>query len=428
MTETLPPHNLEAEKLLIGGLLCDQREMDLCMEILQPSDLYDGNHQTLWHEMVTSHVLDKPMALVHAEDALAWDLKVNAPVGTGLTRYAKVVKEEANKRRVYEMGHKAVKQANNGQTAQELIDTLSGELADIESQGASEAISMSSAMVGALGHVESVQKGNGGRVGRSTGFERLDHMLGGLAPGALYLIAARPSIGKTSLGLSMALASSQVEEGNVLIVSMEMSREELSLRFLSLQSHISLAKIRTGRTPTEALSYEYLTKGDFTALSAAAGELSDLPILIDDTANVTPSSLRNHVKRLNTKGDLGLVVVDYVQLMNGDRKGMDDYQRVSEASRHLKLIALEFHVPVIAMSQLNRECEKRGDKRPQLSDLRETGSLEQDADAVMFIYRPGYYDLPGFDKDYTDIIISKHRNGPCGTVPIIWQPELARFS
>jgi replicative DNA helicase len=430
-TEQLPPHNLEAEKLLLGGLLCDQKEWDLCAMTVSADDFYDLQHQDLWRGMMIAAAEATPFPLIEVEDlSYMVTLKVNAPVGTGLTRYAKVVKEEANKRRVYEMAQEAQKQARNGKPVMELVNTLSDELAQIGASEPSEAISMDKAMGLAVSHIDAIRSGERAHIGRSTGYEGLDHYLGGLAAGGLYLIAARPSIGKTALGLSIALRTAAMDDKPVYLASLEMSREELSLRLLSQHSFVGLAKIRTGRQARNDSygEYDYLTEGNYIRLAEAAKEVASLPIIIDDSAHVSPSSLRSQIKRHDTKNKLGLVIIDYVQLMTGDRKRMDDYERVSEASRQLKLLAKEFSVPVVALSQLNRECEKRPGKRPQLSDLRESGNLEQDADAVMFIYRPGYYGMEAPTNGFTEIIIAKQRNGPIGSVTLEWEAEMARFS
>jgi replicative DNA helicase len=413
-TKTVPPpSNIAAERTLIGCLLMDDKQLDDVVGMLKPEHFYDLTCQTIYKTILQFWKENKPLSMIHTEPEMNHvdiiTLKVEAPVGSRATHYGKVVLAQ--------------------ETAAELIDSLSDSLTQIGAEEPSEAVTMDSAMALALNHVEAVNSGDTQRIGRSTGYDSLDSYLGGLSAGSLYLIAARPSIGKTALALSMAMRTAADYEDPILLLSLEMSREELSLRLLSQQSRIGLAKIRTGKEPrTDNFgTYDHLTEGNFSAICSAASTLAGMPILINDTARVTPRSMWSQVLRLNTKKQLGLIIVDYIQLISATKSGASDYERVSDASRELKLLAKECGCPVIALSQLNRQCEQRTDKKPYLSDLRESGNLEQDADAVMFIYRPGYYGLPDFTADYAEVIVAKQRNGPCGAVPLQWHPKLAYF-
>jgi replicative DNA helicase len=428
-----PPSNIAAERTLIGCLLMDDKQLDDVVGMLKPEHFYDLKCQGIYKTILQFWKENKPLSMIHTEPEMNHvdiiTLKVEAPVGSRATHYAKVVLEAANKRQIYKMAQSAQERVFAQETAAELVDSLSDSLTQIGAEEPSEAVTMDSAMALALNHVEAVNSGDTQRIGRSTGYDSLDSYLGGLSAGSLYLIAARPSIGKTALALSMAMRTAADYEDPILLLSLEMSREELSLRLLSQQSRIGLAKIRTGKEPrTDNFgTYDHLTEGNFSAICSAASTLARMPILINDTARVTPRSMWSQVLRLNTKKQLGLIIVDYIQLISATKSGASDYERVSDASRELKLLAKECGCPVIALSQLNRQCEQRTDKKPYLSDLRESGNLEQDADAVMFIYRPGYYGLPDFTADYAEVIVAKQRNGPCGAVPLQWHPKLAYF-
>jgi len=289
-----------------------------------------------------------------------------------------------------------------------------------------DSIQVETAIEGALDHFDTMSKAGGGLLGVDTGFPEINERTGGLAKGDLYILAARPSIGKTAMALSITREALK-RNNRVALFSLEMDRIQVAQRMLSIESSVPLTHIRTGHTSKG----ERLSQSDIVAISEGSKALVNYDFIINDSPSLTPFTLRGEIRRLFRQKPLDLVVVDYLQLMSGERSE-DEYRRISEASRQLKLLAREFGVPILALSQLNRDCESRSDKRPQLSDLRSSGSIEQDADVVMLLHRPPHYGIEqvnGVDiaSDYSELLLVKQRNGPTGTVPLYWIGATAEF-
>lgn len=434
-TGKLPPQNLDAEKSLLGAILIEEEVLADATEIVRPADFYDKNHGLIFASMLRLFEKHKPIDLLTLTEELQkkgeleviggsaylTDLTNYVPTAAHAEAYAEMVAQKAVRRRlikasadITELGY------DESTTTQELLEKAEAELFSVSDQSLKQdLISIENILADSFDRIEELHKNKGRLRGIRTGYRDLDSMTAGLQRSDLIILAARPAMGKTTLVTNLAYNVATIEKKPVLFFSLEMSKEQLIDRMLADASGVDSWNIRTGN----------LSDDDFAKLSEAMGEMSEAPIFIDDTPGLSVLEVRTKARRAAHENPLGLIVVDYLQLMQatGNHNG-NRVQEVSEISRGLKLIARELNVPLIALSQLSRSVESRTPPIPQLADLRESGSIEQDADLVAFIYRPGYYEPDNPDvQNITDLIIAKHRNGPVGKVQLYFHPERLRF-
>ena len=431
----LPPQNLDAEKSLLGAILIDEEVLADATEHVHPADFYDKNHGLIFAGMMRLFEKHKPVDLLTLTDELKrkdeldliggsaylTELTNYVPTAAHAEAYAEMVAQKAVRRRlikasadITELGY------DESTTTQELLEKAEAELFSVSDQSLKQdLISLENILTDSFDRIEELHRNKDTLRGIRTGYRDLDNMTAGLQRSDLIILAARPAMGKTTLVTNLAYNVATIEKKPVLFFSLEMSKEQLVDRMLADASGVDSWNIRTGN----------LSDNDFAKLSEAMGEMAEAPIYIDDTPGLSILELRTKARRLAQEGEIGLIIVDYLQLMqatnnhNGNR-----VQEVSEISRGLKLIARELNVPLIALSQLSRSVESRTPPIPQLADLRESGSIEQDADIVSFIYRPGYYEPDNPEvQNITDLIIAKHRNGPVGKVQLYFHPERLRF-
>ena len=434
-TGKLPPQNLDAEKSLLGAILIEEEVLADATEIVRPADFYDKNHGLIFASMLRLFEKHKPVDLLTLTEELQkkgeleviggsaylTDLTNYVPTAAHAEAYAEMIAQKAVRRRlikasadITELGY------DESTTTQELLEKAEAELFSVSDQSLKQdLISIENILADSFDRIEELHKNKGSLRGIRTGYRDLDNITAGLQRSDLIILAARPAMGKTTLVTNLAYNVATIEKKPVLFFSLEMSKEQLIDRMLADASGVDSWNIRTGN----------LSDDDFAKLSEAMGEMSEAPIFIDDTPGLSVLEMRTKARRAAHENPLGLIVVDYLQLMQatGNHNG-NRVQEVSEISRGLKLIARELNVPLIALSQLSRSVESRTPPIPQLADLRESGSIEQDADLVAFIYRPGYYEPDNPDvQNITDLIIAKHRNGPVGKVQLYFHPERLRF-
>ena len=434
-TAKIPPQNLDAEKSLIGAVLIDEEVMADVSENVKAIDFYDKNHGIIFGAMIRLFEKHKPVDLLTLTDELKRKDELDAiggsaylteltnyvPTAAHAATYAEMVAQKAVRRRlihasadISELGY------DESTTTQELLEQAEAELFSVSDQSIKQdLVSIDSILMESFDRIEELHKNKGDLRGIRTGYRDLDNMTAGLQRSDLIILAARPAMGKTTLVTNLAYNVATIEKKPVLFFSLEMSKEQLVDRMLADAANVDSWNIRTGKLSDE----------DFLKLSEASGELAEAPIFIDDTPGLSVLEMRTKARRKNHESQLGLIIVDYLQLMqaSGNHAG-NRVQEVSEISRGLKLIARELNVPLIALSQLSRSVETRTPPIPQLSDLRESGSIEQDADIVSFIYRPSYYEPDNPEvQNITDLIIAKHRNGPVGKVQLYFHPERLRF-
>lgn len=434
-TAKIPPQNLDAEKSLIGAVLIDEEVMADVSENVKAIDFYDKNHGIIFGAMIRLFERHKPVDLLTLTDELKRKDELDAiggstylteltnyvPTAAHAATYAEMVAQKAVRRRlihasadISELGY------DESTTTQELLEKAEAELFSVSDQSIKQdLVSIDSILMESFDRIEELHKNKGELRGIRTGYRDLDNMTAGLQRSDLIILAARPAMGKTTLVTNLAYNVATIEKKPVLFFSLEMSKEQLVDRMLADAANVDSWNIRTGKLSDE----------DFLKLSEASGELAEAPIFIDDTPGLSVLEMRTKARRKNHESQLGLIIVDYLQLMqaSGNHAG-NRVQEVSEISRGLKLIARELNVPLIALSQLSRSVETRTPPIPQLSDLRESGSIEQDADIVSFIYRPSYYEPDNPEvQNITDLIIAKHRNGPVGKVQLYFHPERLRF-
>lgn len=431
----VPPQNIDAEKSLLGAVLIDEEVLTDIIGHTRPSDFYDKNHGMIFAAMLRLFEKHKPVDLLTLTEELRrkdeleliggsaylTELTNYVPTAAHAEAYAEMVAQKAVRRRLIKASGDITELGYDESTStQELLEKAEAELFSVSDQSLKQdLVSLESILTDSFDRIEELHKNKGTLRGIRTGYRDLDTMTAGLQRSDLIVLAARPAMGKTTLVTNLAYNVATIEKQPVLFFSLEMSKEQLVDRMLADAAGVDSWNIRTGN----------LSGDDFTKLTEAMGEMAEAPIFIDDTPGLSVLEMRTKARRKHHEEPLGLVVVDYLQLMQatGNHNG-NRVQEVSEISRGLKLIARELNVPVIALSQLSRSVESRTPPIPQLSDLRESGSIEQDADIVSFIYRPGYYEPDNPEvQNITDLIIAKHRNGPVGKIQLYFHPERLRF-
>jgi len=430
----VPPQNLDAEKSLLGAVLIDEETLSDISEHVTARDFYDRRHSIIYDAMMRLFEKHKPVDLLTLTEELQGKKELDTiggsaylteltnyvPTAAHAEAYAELVAQKAVRRRLIKASGDISELGYNEETStQELLQQAEAELFSVSDQSLKQdLISIESILTESFDRMEELHRNKGALRGVQTGYKDLDNMTAGFQKSDLIILAARPAMGKTTLVTNLAYNVATIAKQPVLFFSLEMSKEQLVDRMLADASGVDAWNIRTGNLSDE----------DFSKISEAMGELAEAPIFIDDTPGMTVLEMRTKARRAAHDQPLGLVIIDYLQLMQGSgRDNGNRVQEVSEISRGLKLIARELNVPVIALSQLSRSVESRSPQIPQLADLRESGSIEQDADIVMFIYREAYYNPETERENITDLIIAKHRNGPTGKVELYFHPEQLRF-
>ena len=431
----IPPQNLDAEVSLLGAVLIDEDVLTRVTDVLHAEDFYDKRHVTIFEAMLKLYESHRPVDILTLSDELKkkdeleliggmdylTELTNMVPTAAHAEHYAEMITQKAMRRRLIKAsGEIAELGYDEERMVQELLEKAESEIFAITDKSLrNDLTSLEQILTESFDRLDELHKDKNKMRGVRTGYRDMDNMLAGFQRSDLIILAARPAMGKSTLALNLAHNVAVQEKQAVLVFSLEMSKEQLVDRMLADEAGVDAWNIRTGN----------LTDEDFEKLSHAMGVLAEAPIYIDDTPGVSILEMRTKARRAAHEHPLGLIVVDYLQLMSGtSNRSLDNrVQEVSEISRGLKLIAREMNVPVIALSQLSRSVESRNPQIPQLADLRESGSIEQDADLVMFIYREDYYN-PETDRQHiTDILVSKHRNGPTGRVELYFHPERLKF-
>jgi replicative DNA helicase len=432
----IPPQNTDAEASLLGAILIDADAIVKIADIVRPDDFYEERHKRIYESILNLYEKHSPIDVLTLSDQLKGngfldmvggaqyltELTNFVPTATHVEQYADIVSQKSLRRRLIKASQDIVGMGYDEQrTLQELVEEAESKLFEVSQRHVKQDISSIETILSeSFDRLDELHKDKGKIRGVPTGFKDMDNILAGLQKSDLFILAARPSMGKTAFSLNLAHNVAVKSKEAVLFFSLEMSKEQLVDRMLSMESGVDAWALRTGN----------LTDADFEKIGHAMGTLSEAQIYIDDTPGITVSDLRTKARREAHLRPIGLIVVDYLQLMSGgSRFGSESnrVQEISEISRGLKGVARELNVPLIALSQLSRSVESRHPQIPQLADLRESGSIEQDADVVAFIYREEYYNPETDRKNITDIFIKKHRNGPTGAVELYFDREKQRF-
>ncbi|MCI5882826.1 MAG: replicative DNA helicase [Clostridiales bacterium] len=430
------PHSTEAEQSVIGAMIMDQEAILTASEILVADDFYNPQFRTLYDAMLGLYQEGKPVDLVTLQNRLQ-EMNVPAelcsvefisniiaavPTSANVKYYSEIVREKSVLRRLIRVSEGIANECyQDNEKLEDTLEKAEKQIFDVvQNRASSDFVPIRQVALETLESIQSAAKNVGAVTGVSTGFYDLDARTAGLQKSDLILIAARPSMGKTAFVLNIAENVAIKNNITTVIFSLEMSRVQLAKRLISMNSHVDSQKIRTGQ----------LEDSEWRDLTESTVTLGESALVIDDTPGISIGELRSKCRKLKIEKDLGLIIIDYLQLMSGsgNHKNESRQQEISDISRALKALAREVDCPVIALSQLSRAVEKRDDKRPMLSDLRESGAIEQDADVVMFIYRDEYYNKDSDSKGITEIIIGKQRNGPTCTVQLKWLAELTKFA
>ena len=436
MIDRVPPQNIEAEQAVLGAMMIDKEAISKATEILQENDFYRQDHRAVYQVIVDLFSKNQAVDMVTVTEALKREGKLEdvggiqfitylanaVPTAANISYHAKIVEEKSLLRQLISVSTQIAGAGYEGtEDVNSLLDNAERMILGVSERKISRDFApIKEVVMSAVDRIDELYNKKGGITGIATGFIDFDHLTSGLQPSDLILIAARPSMGKTALVLNMAQHVAIREKKAVAFFSLEMSKEQLVQRMLCSEASIDSSRLRIGE----------LEDNDWEKLIWAADSLSRAEIFIDDTPGITVMEMRAKARRLKVEHNLQLIVIDYLQLMQGSGKksGENRQQELSDISRSLKALARELNVPVIALSQLSRSVESRQVKRPMLSDLRESGALEQDADLVAFLYREDYYDKETENKNITELIIAKHRNGPVDTVKLFFHKQFTRFA
>ena len=426
LIKRIMPNSLEAEQSVIGSMIMDREAIVVASETLTKEDFYQQSYGVLFEAMVELYNEGQPVDVVTLQNRLrekdvppeissmefVGGLVMAVPTSANVKYYANIVADKATLRRLIKVNEEIANQCYLGNDSVEdiLADTEKQIFGILQNKGGGDYVPIKQVVINALEKIELAAKTQGNVTGIATGFLELDYNTAGLQPSDLILIAARPSMGKTAFVLNIAQHVAFHSNLATAIFSLEMSKEQLVNRLFSLESRVDAQLLRSGN----------LEDADWEKLIEGAGTIGRSKLIIDDTPGISISELRSKCRKYKLEHDLKLIIIDYLQLMSSSGHFDSRQQEISEISRSLKALARELHVPVIALSQLSRAVEQRPDHRPMLSDLRESGAIEQDADVVMFIYRE--------DKNIAEIIIAKQRNGPIGTVNLVWLPQYTKFA
>ena len=431
----IPPHDIEAEQAILGCMLIDQDATSDAIEVLKPEDFYRDDHKYIYEAMLNLYTKGEPIDIITVKDELTSMQKFEAvggieylatlpdraPLVANSDKYIKIVEEKSILRKLIKtateiegLGYAQNEEVDN------VIDQAEKKIFDImQNKNQKGYTPIKDVLVETFAELEKLYNQKQPVTGIATGFTDLDNRTAGLHNSDLILIAARPAMGKSAFALNIATNAAINEKVPVAIFNLEMSKTQLVNRMLCSEAMVDSNKVRTGKIDEE----------DWIKLATDLGPLSEAPIYIDDTPGISISEIRAKCRKLKLEKNIGLVVIDYLQLIQGSgKKNSSREQEISEISRSLKIIAKELDVPVIALSQLSRESEKRQDHKPMLSDLRESGAIEQDADLVMFIYRDDYYNQDSEKKNIAEIILAKHRAGATGTIELLWMGSYTKFA
>lgn len=429
------PHSIEAEQSVIGSMIMDREAITVASELLAGEDFYGKQYGVLFDTMVELNDEGKPVDLVTLQDRLKEkdvppevsslefirDLITAVPTSANIKYYAGIVSEKATLRKLIRLNEEIANTCYIGKENLEVIleETEKKVFELVQRRNTGEFVPIRQVVMNAMDKIEKASKNKGNVTGIATGFIDLDYRTAGMQPSDLILVAARPSMGKTAFVLNIAQHVAFKLNQTVAIFSLEMSKEQLVNRLFSLESRVDSSHLRTGN----------LSDAEWEKLIESAGVIGKSNLIIDDTPGISISELRSKCRKYKLEHNLQMIIIDYLQLMSGSGRGSDSRQQeISDISRSLKALARELSVPVIALSQLSRAVEQRPDHRPMLSDLRESGAIEQDADVVMFIYRDDYYNKDTDKKGIAEIIIAKQRNGPIGTIELVWLPDYTKFA
>ncbi|NLB43087.1 MAG: replicative DNA helicase, partial [Clostridiales bacterium] len=425
---------LDAEQSVLGSMLLDKEAVAAASEVLQGEDFYSDAHKEIYEAILDNYEQGKPVDLVTLAEALRQrgsleavgggtyisDLSMSVPSTANIRYYVSIIEEKSILRKLIGASNEIIKESYEASEDMDIIiDHAEKKIFDISQKKNKQSYeSIKTILLETYSKIEEMSKNKGKITGVPTGFRDFDMRTSGLNPSDFVLIAARPSMGKTSFAMNIAQNAAVRYKVPVAIFSLEMAKDQLAQRMLSSEANVELQKIRTGD----------LAEEDWVKLVNAATPLSQAPIFIDDTPGVTAMEVRSKARRLKMEHNIGMVVIDYLQLMSGRGKTESRQQEVSEISRSLKALARELQVPVVALSQLSRGPEARQDHRPMLSDLRDSGAIEQDADLVVFLYRDEYYNPDTEQQNIAEAIIAKQRNGPTGTVELVWLGQYTKFA
>jgi replicative DNA helicase len=433
-TERTPPHDLLAEQSALGGMLLSKDAVADVVEVVRGTDFYIPKHEIIYDAILSLYSHGEPTDVITVTDELTklgelsraggaeylHTLTSLVPTAANAGYYANIVTEKALLRRLVEAGTRITQMGYKAEG--EVLDLVNNAQAEIYSvTGAQEAedyVPLTEAVTVAIDEIEAAKHKDGSMTGVPTGFSELDELTNGLHPGQMVIVAARPALGKSTLALDFARAAAIKHDMPTIFFSLEMGRSEIAMRLLSAEATVPLQHMRKGTVDNR----------DWTTIAATRGRINDAPLYIDDSPNMTLVEIRAKCRRLKQRVGLKMVVIDYLQLMTSGKRVESRQQEVSEFSRALKLLAKELQVPVIALSQLNRGPEQRADKLPALSDLRESGSIEQDADMVILLHRESAYEKDNPRAGEADLIVAKHRNGPTKTVTVAFQGMYSRFA
>jgi replicative DNA helicase len=430
-----PPHNVQVEQSLLGAMLLSREAIDTALETVESEHFYRPSHQHIFDAISTLAASGDEADVVTVGDLLdrsgllegvggpaaLMDLQSQAPAISGARKYAEIIRENSMLRRLITVSNEIAEMAyNRPEDVVKTVDQAENMVFEIAQGRSSDSMAdMRTLIEQNLDRLEMLYERDEQITGTPTGFVDLDELTSGLQPNALIVIGARPAMGKTSFALNIATHAAIEANRPVLLFSLEMGNLELSQRMLCSESRVDSKNVRDGK----------LEESDWTKISQGVGRLSEAPIWIDDNPGLTVMDIRARARRLKSQvGDLGVVIVDYIQLMTGRANVESRQVEISEISRNLKILARELEVPVIGLSQLSRTLESRQDKRPMLSDLRESGAIEQDADIVMFLYRDEVYNPESPDAGIAEVIVAKHRNGPTDTIRLAFLPQYTRFA
>ena len=433
LAQRLPPQNLEAETSVLGAVLLENEALNRVLEILKEDDFYRNAHRRIFSAILHLYEHSDPVDLITLSEVLKTrgelddvggveylnSLVNGVPTAANISYYAKIIKEKALLRKLINRTTEIVSQSYSiSGDVDEFIDQAERTIFEIsEDRVRPSFYPIKDLIKSSFKTIERLYEKRQLITGVPTGFQRLDELTSGLQPSDLIIIAGRPSMGKTALALNIAQNASVQASIPAAIFSLEMSKEQLALRMLCSEAKVDAHRLRGG----------FLSESDWPKLTRAAGSLSEAPLFIDDTPGLSALEMRAKTRRLKIEHNLGLVIVDYLQLMRGRARADSREQEISDISRSLKALAKELSIPVIALSQLNRRVEERGDKRPQLSDLRESGAIEQDADVILFLYREEVYNKSEENRGKAELIIGKQRNGPTDKVDLAFLDKYTRF-
>lgn len=428
------PHSPEAEQSVIGSMIMDREAIVVASELITGEDFYNKQYGVLFETMVELNEQGYPVDLVTLQNRLkekdvppevsslefVRDLITAVPTSANIKYYANIVSEKSTLRKLIRLNEEIANTCYAGKENLEVIleETEKKVFQLVQKRNTGDFVPIRQVVMNAMDKIEAASRNHGSVTGIPTGFLDLDYRTAGMQPSDLILIAARPSMGKTAFVLNIAQQVAFHQDKTVAIFSLEMSKEQLVNRMFSLESSVDAQHLRTGQLNDE----------EWEKLIESAGVIGRSHLIIDDTPGISISELRSKCRKFKLEHDLSLIIIDYLQLMTGSGRSDSRQQEISDISRSLKAVARELSVPVIALSQLSRAVEQRPDHRPMLSDLRESGAIEQDADVVMFIYRDDYYNHDTEKKDVAEIIIAKQRNGPIGTVELAWLPKYTKFA